>query len=158
MLDDPPVMALRGRDLEAGYDDGAMPIAVDAERRVARSRCNRLASRAVHQVRRTLGMNQTEFGRALARAGLPRTSQPAISGYERNERALPAAVLVATLELAQESGLDPAAFLLPELGPRQSEAEAEKLAKAFETAADLLEPDQATLLRTVAGSLRRPAS
>jgi hypothetical protein len=65
---------------------------------------------------------------------------------------------VASLELAQESGLDPAAFLLPELGPRRSEAEAEKLAKAFETAADLLEPDQAALLRTVAGSLRRPAS
>lgn len=94
---------------------------------MARSQRNRDAGRTLARIRTDVAvdMNQTEFGRTLARAmGIDLSfAQSTISSWEKGQRQVPAAVLLSALHFAADRGVQVDTLIGYALKPEPDESE-----------------------------------
>ena len=87
------------------------------DRAIRASRYNAVAGRLIASQRAALGMAPDEYTKKLAEVvGVRGFSASALSAYETGARQVPAAVLVAALELGRLNGLDAGEMLNESLG------------------------------------------
>lgn len=135
-----------------------MPVKDAGESKLAETHQNRVAGRLLQLARKAAGLNQTEFGMALAGRLGASFGQSAISGWEISIRAVPAAALIAAAELANDGGVQLAEAIKAELSPAVEAPQAKRLAEALEAIADALGGGVAAdQVRSAAASLRPPA-